>query len=356
MDGSSDLVGNHAGVAAYLDSQRERVLRDIRIAVPGEPLPGDGESPGVIEQSHFVNAVVDDVVASLREFPISRIDEDITHCSWPAPAGGGRAEVREGDGWIAYLPAVLFKVVLLLLVSRISDDSGPETAQFCAFSAITLNRSVLRRSRELLAIRPCRTPTAHAEDENRRIVRDLHDRTGNDIAAAISALECADDEAGRARAVALMRNALCNVRRTIGTLCPAPLDLDLNASLREYLEASGPGGANVQVRMAGDQATVPARMRDELFLIVREAVRNAIRHAGAQAITIDITIGAGDVHVVVADDGAGLEPARIRRAVRGGLATMRERARSLNGTIEIIGGPGEGTAVHIRAPLPGRAG
>lgn len=356
MDSSADTVPDGASMAAYLDSRREQILHDVRTAVSGAPEEDGHASRRARAKSHIVNAVVDDMVDWLREFPTSSIGGDFADRPGHAQPGGDRAEVGEGDGWIASVPAALFEIVLLLLVSRINNDSGVEMADFCTFPAIALNRSVLRRSRELLAILPSRTSSPRAEDENRRIVRDLHDRVGNGIAAAISALECADDEAGRARAVALMRTALCDVRRTIGTLCPAPPDLDLHASLREYLDVSSPGDATVQVRMSGDQATVPARMRDELFLIVREAVGNAIRHAAARAITIDITIGVGDVHVVVADDGTGLDPARVRHAARGGLATMRERAESMSGTVEIVGAPGEGTAVHVRAPLPGRAG
>lgn len=359
MDRSPDAAPDGAAVAVYLDSRRRQILRDFREELAGTRPQDENSSRSASDQSRIVNAVVDDMVATLREFPASRISASITDRSDRAPfsASGGAEGGREGDGRLASALAVLFKVVLLLVIGGISGDAdGAGVADFCAFSAIALNRSILVRSQELSGRPGGAPPEAVAEHEYRRLVRDLHDRVGNDIAAAIAALEGADTDAGRARAATLMRTALTNVRSTIGTLRSAPLTLDLHTSLCEYLEVDGSHDAAVQVRMTGDQATVPARTRDELFLIVREAVRNAIRHAHAAAITVDITIGADEVHVIVADDGVGLGDARARGATGGGLVTMRERAESLGGVVAITGGPGEGTTVDIRVPLMGRSG
>jgi len=343
MGRSPNAAPDGAAVAGHLDRRRQEILRDFRERLAGRLSQGEIALRSALDQSRIVNAVVDDMVAALREFPASRISDDITNRPRRRRCGG----CAEEDARIASSLAVLFKIILLLVLGGIGDTGSADMVDFCAFSAVALNRSILDRSEELHAC-----PPAAAHDDHRRIVRDLHDRVGNDIAAAISALECADTEAGRARAAALMRTALSNVRSTIGTLRPTPLDLDLHTSLREYIEVES--GANVQVRMSGEQETVPPRVRDELFLMVREAVRNAIRHAHAEAITIDITIGGDDVHIVVADDGAGLDAGRVRGAT-GGLRTMRERGESLGGTVVITGVPGAGTTVDIRVPLPGRA-
>jgi len=88
--------------------------------------------------------------------------------------------------------------------------------------------------------------------------------------------------------------------------------------------------------------------------VVQEALANVRKHASATKATIKISRQDGNLSVEIADDGVGFDPARPRvgERPRFGLATMRERAAGVGGTLEVLAAPGTGTTVRIRLPLP----
>jgi signal transduction histidine kinase len=82
-----------------------------------------------------------------------------------------------------------------------------------------------------------------------------------------------------------------------------------------------------------------------LFRVAQEALHNVARHAGARAASVTLRQADGGLHLVVRDDGVGFDPAGPGAGGRLGLASMRERVRLLNGTLEIQSAPGRGAAV-----------
>ena len=84
------------------------------------------------------------------------------------------------------------------------------------------------------------------------------------------------------------------------------------------------------------------------YAIVREALTNVVRHAGATHAAVRLDIDGPRLVVEVADDGCGL-PAAVNTGV--GLASMQERAHELGGTCTITAQPGGGTVVAARLPL-----
>ncbi|HJZ98777.1 MAG TPA: two-component regulator propeller domain-containing protein [Candidatus Solibacter sp.] len=95
-----------------------------------------------------------------------------------------------------------------------------------------------------------------------------------------------------------------------------------------------------------------ADLRRQIFLIFKEAVHNTLRHSGATEIRIDFQLERGWLNLTVADNGAGFDVARDHEGH--GLRSMRERAHSLGGGLEIISSP-RGTGVVLRVPS-GRRG
>ena len=93
-----------------------------------------------------------------------------------------------------------------------------------------------------------------------------------------------------------------------------------------------------------------ADTREALLRIVREAVSNALRHGHARSVTVRLH-GPAPLHLEVADDGTGFDPADLRHlSGRFGLVSMRERAEALGGTFAVSGRPAGGTAVEVRLP------
>jgi two-component system sensor histidine kinase UhpB len=94
-----------------------------------------------------------------------------------------------------------------------------------------------------------------------------------------------------------------------------------------------------------------------VYRIAQEALANAVRHANASRVVVTLAARDGILHLEVADDGRGFDPA-ARPAVALGLASMEERALALGGRLEIRSAPGAGTTVTLACPLdlrvPGR--
>jgi signal transduction histidine kinase len=87
---------------------------------------------------------------------------------------------------------------------------------------------------------------------------------------------------------------------------------------------------------------------DEVFRIAQEALHNALRHAGAERITVRLEENGDGLGLSISDDGGGFDPgAAALRARRLGLTSMEERARELGGRLEIDSAPGAGTSVRL---------
>lgn len=125
-------------------------------------------------------------------------------------------------------------------------------------------------------------------------------------------------------------------------------------TLSELLSISVPQEVRSWVSVRGDEAHIaPQVVRDELFLILREGVRNAVTHSGAETIKVEVDITESRVKATVEDDGRGFEPGEeVYRAGGTGLASMKERTALLGGNISLVSVPGEGTRVEIFLPLP----
>ena len=94
---------------------------------------------------------------------------------------------------------------------------------------------------------------------------------------------------------------------------------------------------------------VPSELAEQVVRVAREATNNAVRHAGASAITVSLRNLRDRLLLVVADDGAGFDPSVSRSGY--GLRTMRERAESVGGALLIDSAPDGGTRLRLEVPL-----
>jgi signal transduction histidine kinase len=94
-------------------------------------------------------------------------------------------------------------------------------------------------------------------------------------------------------------------------------------------------------------------VREEGFLIAREALGNAFRHAKARDIEAEVTYGKRALQVRVRDDGLGISSTVLQAGGRPGhfgLLGMRERAKKLGGHLDVWSKPGAGTEIDLRVP------
>jgi two-component system, NarL family, sensor histidine kinase DesK len=188
-------------------------------------------------------------------------------------------------------------------------------------------------------------------DERERIARDLHDILGHTLSLIILKAELAgrllDNDLDRARAEigdleAISRQALAEVRQTISGYLSGGLQAELERA-RSTLETAG---LTVQSRSAG-VAMTPAQ-EQVLVLVLREAVTNVVRHAGAKTCRLRAETVDGGYRLEVADDGRGAWHVE-GHGVRG----MRERIEALGGTLTRQ--VDTGTTLTVTLPLPRQA-
>jgi signal transduction histidine kinase len=118
-------------------------------------------------------------------------------------------------------------------------------------------------------------------------------------------------------------------------------------------EVSGDRSAAFTVTVDGATRDLHPIVRDEVYNITAEAIRNAFRHAHAERIDVDVRYDSRQLRVVVRDDGAGMDPAvleAMRTEGHYGLRGMRERAGVIGGRLVVWSAPGEGTEVELRVP------
>lgn len=93
-----------------------------------------------------------------------------------------------------------------------------------------------------------------------------------------------------------------------------------------------------------------------LYRIVRELLLNAVKHAQASRVSVLVSVNHDGIHLVVKDDGIGMDRSRYGQALKGaggtyGLFSIHERLRQLNGSLSIESNPGGGTRMMVAAPL-----
>ncbi len=190
-------------------------------------------------------------------------------------------------------------------------------------------------------------------EERRRIARDLHDGTAQDLAFILQAgrglVGRTGGDAAIERIVSAAQHALENTRHAVANLAQAT-DESLTLALeRTVQEVAGRDGVLAYVEGAAE-VRVPPATREALCLLAREAVTNAIRHGGARRVRL--TVDDTDKLVLrIDDDGCGFDPAQARdSAGHFGLTGMDERVAELGGELCVSSQPGKGTEVLVVLP------
>ena len=313
--------------------------------------------------------------------------------------------------WWVFLAngAVLVVALLLLTFSPIEIDAPIETGQFALLLAgfvvlLVLNLVLLRRvlsplfrltevmssvdpdrpGRRLSGVNPlssegqalaeafnamldrlesarheaARTALAAQEGERLRVAQELHDEIGQTLTAVTIRAERAADGDPALAAQALrqvadaVRESLDEVRRIARELRPEALD-DLglvNALIALCTRVGAQGGPRVRRELQGELPPLPPDVELVVYRIAQEGLTNALRHSGADSVTVSLKADAETVTLSVTDDGEGMPPELPPGTA--GIAGMRERALLVGGRLSIESRPGQGTEVRLTIPAP----
>lgn len=196
------------------------------------------------------------------------------------------------------------------------------------------------------------------DEERRRIARELHDTTGQNLAALamdLSLLQKDPDHPARkdllAECAMLARLAATELRTLSYVLHPPMLeDFGLERAIQELATGlRNRSGLDVSVAINHDVGRLAPEAELALFRVVQEALTNVSRHAAHSCATVRLDRTSSEVVVEVEDPGLGSSaPPTFVSGV--GIAAMRERARELGGSVDVQLGK-ERTVVRARLPL-----
>lgn len=187
-----------------------------------------------------------------------------------------------------------------------------------------------------------------------RIARDLHDHVIQRLFAVGLSLQGAIPRAGSDEVQRRLADSVDELQGVIGEIRTTIFDLHgggpgttrLRQRLEEAVAAFPGSGLRTTVQFVGPLSVVEPALADHAEAVVREAVSNAVRHAGAATVTVAVRVE-DDFTIEVADDGRGL-PADVTPS---GLANLRSRAEEVGGQFSVTTAPGGGTLLRWKAPL-----
>lgn len=267
-----------------------------------------------------------------------------------------RMRVRTG----LYIPLTVRDRQIGIVVAHDKQGADPRfTAEDLRIAqAFATRAAVAVDLSERVAVDALRHAVAAQELERRRLARELHDQTGQELTSillGLKAVEDAADAAERERAIRAVRGqvleTLHDVRRLAFELRPKALDdFGLVPAVERLLETfAEQTGLRVdfEARLVD---RLPAEVETALYRIVQEALTNAVKHARARSISVVLARSGKTVSALVEDDGRGFELDPRGQGL--GLAGMHERLALLGGRLKIETAPDRGTTIVAEVPLP----
>ena len=230
----------------------------------------------------------------------------------------------------------------------VSSDSAEVAELTAVFNAMIRRLEDERRDSALRML-------AAQEDERRRVARELHDEITQSVTALMLQMgEIAEDApadvAARLRETREQMRALsADVERLVHRLRPEALDdLGLTSALtalaRGFAQRTG---IEVVRRFAADLPRLSSETELVVYRVTQEALTNATRHSGAEAVEVALAADERRLVLSVTDDGRGMNGA----APGAGITGMRERALLVGGRLAFISPPAGGTTVRLEVPL-----
>lgn len=261
---------------------------------------------------------------------------------------GSRVLYREPTLWDEFGRYFLFGIAAILLQSSI-------------IVALLVNRSRRVRAEREAHDLTGKILTAQ-EDERRYLAREMHDDLSQRLAA--SAIDAGNLEQ-RFRESPESCDALRSLKGNLIAICddvhrlsrqihPAILeDFGLADALRSECDRMGErDGIVVEFRCGEVPAGLPKEISLCLYRIAQEALWNAAKYAHSDRVTVNLGADPEFIHLEVRDFGRGFDLRQVSDGKGLGLASMKERARLVHGTISIDAAPGSGVKIAVRVPLP----
>jgi len=234
-------------------------------------------------------------------------------------------------------------------------------------AAVVLAARIIEKRKYQLRLQLAERENA-VERERARIAQDLHDELGSSLTRLAmmtdSLRELKNDPAQiESRAARISQTSTETVRALEEIVWALRPGSDTLQSLVEYIahfaqELFEGSTARCRLDLPDNlpDHPLPPNMRHNIFLIVKEALTNALKHSGATEIQVHAKADGQTLELVVSDNGRGFdEPAATAEQTRNGLGNMRRRAEQMSGQLSFTSNNRSGTQVTLVVQLPGIA-
>lgn len=275
--------------------------------------------------------------------------------------GRTRATARIHPSQSLRAASMIFEAALPTLAEELRR-AGAATPELTA--GLALNTEILERmSAAARAYVDYLLDKAHSSnrDERRRLSRELHDVAAPTVAIALQNLELYDvyaqvDPERASDKIDAARQSMIDALATLRSLAAQSRESvaanGLVEAIHRYLDTLPPE-VKTELVSRGEFSALALSYAEEVFLIVREAVRNAVDHGKPTRVSVNISMRPGELRARITDDGIGFHVSNtLARESHVGIDSMFERADLLGANLKITSKPGSGTTVAISISLP----
>jgi signal transduction histidine kinase len=201
------------------------------------------------------------------------------------------------------------------------------------------------------------------EDERSRIAHELHDEAGQMLTSLLVRLKTLEKRTNQEELKTTIAD-LCDttsetieyLRELSHRLRPVVLEeFGLQVALQMMTEeVSQHFGIEIDFTSEMNDRILSQEIETVIYRVAQESLTNVIRHAQAQTVCVELSVGEASARLQVEDDGRGFDPEHVDindGRQRLGLLGMRERVEVLGGSFEVYSTPGQGTTVQLEVPL-----
>jgi signal transduction histidine kinase len=251
-----------------------------------------------------------------------------------------------GNGWIFSKMAVATSFNDFVVVRFWQTWWFAASASLFLLAAVGATARMVERRKYQFRLQQAEQQNA-LEQERARIAQDLHDELGSLLTriSLLGGLLKADKDSPdqiAAHAGKISQSADQTVRALEEIVWAVRPDSDTLQSLVDYMAHFANElfeGNSIRCRLDFPHTLpalpLPPDVRHNIFLIVKEALTNALRHSGAREVQVQLKVSGAALEIVVQDDGKGFDPESLTDERRNGLRNMRRRAEAIGGQMEV---------------------
>ncbi len=223
-----------------------------------------------------------------------------------------------------------------------------------------LHQLEMEKKNQQHAIESLTAMLAGEEKERTRLARDLHDGLGGLLSSTKlglselnkATLEKESVQEGIDRSIGLLDGAVDELRRLAHNLMPDLIvKYGLKETLRDYASRMSQVTCLVECEFLQFESTLSTEQEISLYRIIQELVNNALKHASASNILIQLSSHNERLHITIEDDGKGFDIESVDLQHAAGMHNVRSRLSFLNGEMKLMSDYGSGTTIELEIPM-----